>query len=392
MKEIVKYRLLSLIRYLGDALFYPFFSLYLSSKGLGESAIGFILSITPIISILANPLYANLCKNVNTAKKTLSIITVIEAIIIITIAFTSNYYLLIVLTFLLAISGSSHYGLMDSVVAVYADSNECSYSSIRMFGSVAYIIGTAIGGYIIKWINYEGCFIIAAGLFIISSIAYISLKKLQVTSAVNEKIKYTSLFKNKQFVLFLILYILLNGTIYASDSFYALYLKTRGLDETKYGLVYSYFVGFEVLTIIILNIFNKKNHYKDNSVLLLIIASLSFVIRTYINYINANIIITVISSALRGLGFGIILHMSFGFVVKLVGKNKATFAIMLMSLSQAIYVALFDNIAGNIIEKSTFRNFYFITLIISLLIVIYICFWAINYKTKTMIKMKGEKI
>ena len=78
--------------------------------------------------------------------------------------------------------------------------------------------------------------------------------------------------------------------------------------------------------------------------------------------------------------------------MKLVGKNKATFAIMLMSLSQAIYVALFDNIAGNIIEKSTFRNFYFITLIISLLIVIYICFWAINYKTKTMIKMKGEKI
>lgn len=69
MKEIVKYRLLSLIRYLGDALFYPFFSLYLSSKGLGESAIGFILSITPIISILANPLYANLCKNVNTISK-----------------------------------------------------------------------------------------------------------------------------------------------------------------------------------------------------------------------------------------------------------------------------------------------------------------------------------
>ena len=383
MKENFKYKLLSLIRYLGDALFYPFFSLYLSSKGLGESSIGFILSITPIISILANPLYANMCKNVNTAKKVLSIITVIEAIIITAIAFTNNYYLLVVFTFLLALSGSSHYGLMDSVIAVYADLSDSSYSSIRMFGSAAYIVGTAVGGYVIKLIDYKGCFILAALLFSLSSIAYISLKKLKVDDTEKQKIKYLDLFKNKQFVLFLVLYVLLYGTIYASDSFYALYLKTRGIDEGSYGLVYSYFVGFEVLTIIVLNIVCKN---KANPVNLLLLASLTFLVRTFINYMNTNIILTIIISALRGIGFGAILHVSFDFVVKIVGKSKATFAIMLITLVQAIYVAIFDNIAGNIIEIKSFKHFYFITLILGLMILIYICCWAINYKMKEGIK------
>ena len=62
MKEVTKYKLLSTIRYLGDSFYYPFISLYLVSCNLLESNIGFILSITPLVSIFTNPIYTKICK------------------------------------------------------------------------------------------------------------------------------------------------------------------------------------------------------------------------------------------------------------------------------------------------------------------------------------------
>ena len=79
MKEITKYKLLSTIRYLGDSFYYPFISLYLVSCNLLESNIGFILSITPLVSIFTNPIYTKLCKNIKTTKNILTAITIIEA-------------------------------------------------------------------------------------------------------------------------------------------------------------------------------------------------------------------------------------------------------------------------------------------------------------------------
>ncbi|MDD3348838.1 MAG: MFS transporter, partial [Bacilli bacterium] len=76
MREITKYKLNAAIRYFGDAFFYPFFALYLINSGLTESKIGFILSITPIIAIIANPIYSHLCQDIKTTRKVLRIITI----------------------------------------------------------------------------------------------------------------------------------------------------------------------------------------------------------------------------------------------------------------------------------------------------------------------------
>ena len=114
------------------------------TTGKTPSEIGFILSITPILSILVNPVYANIFKKAKTVRKVLGIITLIEAIVIILIGYSSNFYLVSVLTVCLALSGSAHYGLMDSLINLYANQNNVNYSNIRMYGSIAYIIGTTL--------------------------------------------------------------------------------------------------------------------------------------------------------------------------------------------------------------------------------------------------------
>lgn len=378
MSELFKYKLLSFVRYLGDALFYPFFALYLKETGKTPTEIGFILSITPILSIIVNPIYANLFKKAKNVKTVLGIITLIEALIIVLIGFSSNFYLVTTLTILLAISGSAHYGLMDSLINLFANQNKVNYSGIRMYGSIAYIIGTTLGGYLIKFINYQFCFIAGAVLFVVSAICYLMMKPLteESSSKVDTKnISYFSLFRNKEFLIFFILYFLLMGTMFGTDAFYSVYLESLGITSSQYGMVYSYFVLFEVATIIIVGKwFNKvKKEY------LLLISCLCLSIRTFVNYSSLPVLVIVSSSMFRGIGYGILLYVSFPLVIKMVGEKASTFAIMGMSLFQAILVGTIDNLGGKIIDNYSFKLFYFIALIASLMIVIYgVCFCIYN--------------
>ena len=63
MSESTKLKILVFLRYLGDSFFYPFLSLYLNSLLFGESKIGFLIALVPLISIIMNPLYSKAIRN-----------------------------------------------------------------------------------------------------------------------------------------------------------------------------------------------------------------------------------------------------------------------------------------------------------------------------------------
>lgn len=383
MKEITKYRLVTFLRYLGDSLFYPFFSLFLQKQGLVEGKIGFILSISPLIGILTNPLYTKICKNYSITKNVLSIISTMEAILIFFISFFSNFYLISILTLLIALFGSCHYGLMDSLITIYTSKENANYSSIRLFGSSAYIIGTIFGGIIINIFSFNLCFLFSCFLFIISGLLYYLLKPIKFKLEKQEKVNFRIVFKNKGFVLFLILYTILMGTTNAGDNFFSVYLNSRGIGSTEYGFIYAYYVIIEVILLLLFSKFSKKL----NNSALLVIASFALTIRMLINGMYASIPLVIISAGLRGVTYAILLHVSFKQVYQIIGDHLATSGIMAITLGQAMFVLLFNNINGNLIEITNTYKYYY------LLMFIFACFALIlsiyHYLTK---KLENNKL
>lgn len=365
--ETNKYKLLSFIRYLGDGFFYPFFALYLSSTKLVESKIGFILSISPLLGIIMNPIYSYFCKDIKQTRKCLRTVSILEAIMICIIPFTSDFYLLSILTLLIAIFGSCHYGLMDSLCAVYCNSTKINYSSIRVFGSGAYIIATAIGGYVCEYLGYTTSFIIAGILFILGGVIYEFLTPIDVNfETEDEKPKYKELLKNKHFVFFMIFYCLLLGNITTSNSFFSVYLESRGVTKEVFGFVYSYFVLFEVIVLIVLNKYGKKL----SNTKLLIFSCISLFIMVFVNFLYLPIPFILVFSAFRGIAYGIALHVTFDYVVSILSKKWATFGIMLCTLLQQIYTFIFNNINGNLIEKYSYKAFYMVSSIAAIIALI----------------------
>lgn len=372
MNETLKYKLLTTIRYFGDAFFYPFFALYLKSINLIESEIGFILSISPIISIICNPFYSYLCKDINKTKKVLGIITIIEGIVILTISFSNNFILISCLTLFLALSGSCHYGLLDSITSFYSVNNNINYSSIRVFGSIAYIIATIIGGYLSSSNGYRICFIVSTILFISCSFLYFIILPFDYKEIKENKVSVIKtlkyLFSNKNYIVFIIIYSLIMATQSSTDSFFSLYLESRNISSNTYGIVYAYFVLFEVITLSILN--KKKIDILKNSYFYILIASFLLAIRMLFNFLNVNIYIVIILSALRGIGYALILNFSFSYVQLIVKKDAASIAIMVMTLLYSSFLAILNNINGILINNYSYSIFYLLQFIIAIIAIV----------------------
>lgn len=355
MTETIKYKILMFVRYLGDSFFYPFFALYLSYRGIIEGKIGFILSISPLIGILCNPIFSKICKNIRITKNVLMIITLMEAVMITCISFSSNFTLITLFTIFMAIFGACHYGLMDSLTVVYADKCKINFSSLRIFGSIAYIIGTMSGGYIIDLFGYQICFMLCSLMFIISGIMYFIIMPMDIENKESEKPNIKEVLTSKKYLLFVCVYVFIVGTCMTGDNFLSVYLESRGIGSDLYGLVYAYIVFIEVVMLILLNKFSKKL----NMNILLITAASLMLIRYVVNGLYLPILLVLVVAGLRGVTYSILLHIAFEHVLKLVGTKNSTFGVMFMILCYSIFIFIFNNVNGQLIQLSTsYKPFY----------------------------------
>ena len=64
-KQFNRLRILFFIRYFGDSFFFSFLQLFLAFKGLGESDIGFINSLRPLLVLFMNPFFTFISKEAN---------------------------------------------------------------------------------------------------------------------------------------------------------------------------------------------------------------------------------------------------------------------------------------------------------------------------------------
>lgn len=357
MSKNIRIKILTFIRYLGDSFFYPFLAIYLKSLTFGETRIGILIAATPLIAIIVNPIYSKICKNAQVLKIVLGTISLLEGIGIVLLSLVTNYYVILGIIIFVAITGTSHYGLLDSLSTIYSEYHHINFSNIRVYGSVAYAIGTTISGIVIENLGYTFSFGICMVLFLISSIMYYTLGKVS-TKEDDVKVdrSYREVFTNKGFILYFFFYFLLYGTMKTNQNFYGLLIEHRGLSSGDFGLIYTSFVFVEVVTLIILDKFDKKIKYN----IIAFSIALQTVILFFVNGSDLPVTVLLIVGLLRGTAYAMILHINYKILVRLVGVRNATIAILLLELSINIFVIIGNGVGGVILEFMSYKAFYWI--------------------------------
>lgn len=353
--ERIKQKTIFFIRYFGDALFYPFFYLYLINFGYKDSTIGWILMIFPLTAIFINPIWGLLSKNANSNKKIAILLYGLEAIcILILVLIGANPLFIVLLTLLIAILGQPGYILLDGFALAFCEEEKIEYSSIRLYASLGYAIAALVAGILAEKYGFQIPFLLAAFLFSLAGILLVFKKDLKIKTNVSSKGSYDlkELFKNKRFWFLVAQLFLFIQTMYSIENYIPKFYKLAiGINDQQYGLL---IFGIVILEVVFL-IFMPKIAKKIKTDKLVLIATLLLVLRIFIYIISKDKLLLILVSLLRAPIMGVFLYGFYKLFQEIVKPYNITMSMFIFTISSNIYRVFLTVIYGYIIINDDYK-------------------------------------
>ena len=373
-----KIQLSYFFRYLGDALFYPFMSLYLINRSIEGEKLGIILGVLPLIAIVANLLFSFVKINHKYERLVLYIMLLFEGVMIFLYGFNLTFLLYFILTIFVGLTNTPYYSLLDSYTTRnIVSSNE--YPRIRIMGSIAYIFGGAFGGILIDKIGYFYLFLIAFITYIISFIFFLFVKERNDIFVLNDENKnnYKICF-NSCFLIYILFYVLILGSNNIFDTYFNVYLEQLGFNVVNIGIINSFIVVSEtIMMLVMIKVLQNKINLKS----FLLFCALTLVIKNFVFYFNLPNYILIAFSLLRGVGWGGILAVNVVVMEKLVGKSNLTFALLFNAIVVGVFRSVMNYIVGSIYIDIGF-NIIFLSIAITQIVGVIILLFSKKMKVK----------
>lgn len=383
MKPIGKAKLLLFLRLFGESLCLPYLSLFLLGKGFTQAQIGIIIGLIPLTALICTPVYAKVFDTPKKAKTALSVMGAIEAALVVALLFfNESLAAVIVLVVFISVTSSSNYGLLDSILGLICSQNGKQFGTVRIFGSIAYMIGSFGAGLVAEAVNYELTFSIAAGLYVLVSVIFLFIKP-PVPDDAKETARPSikSVLTDKRFMGYVLFYVLFIGSMQICDDFYSMYLVSKGNPDYYYSFVMLGFIAVEIVTMLILNKFAKPE------LKYLFIACGVLAARLIVQSVPSLPTWALIASQItRGITWGMALYVSTPYIIKVLGFERSTSGIVLCMFFQSIFTSVFKLSGGYIISAIGYPYFYMIFAAVTVVDLIYLFFYNRATRKNTLLK------
>ncbi len=231
-------------------IFFPYFALYLrENAGLSGTEVGLILAISPLVGMIAQPVWGQLADRTGARTRTLAFLTFGTAAGYIGLGMAAGFWPIVMATALLALAGTAVFPMMTSVsLAILRDAGRHAFGHVRAWGTVGYFIlilsfpwmlqnfpapleesGLAAG------VSQRGLglmFPITAALVLGAAIIAFFLPKKGVVGLRAARGDWRELIGNRAFLRFLIFSLLAHFLMHGPMWLFPLFVRSRGGDLT----------------------------------------------------------------------------------------------------------------------------------------------------------------
>ncbi|MBO0783274.1 MAG: MFS transporter, partial [Ktedonobacteraceae bacterium] len=218
-------------------VYFPYFGLYLGTVGLSGTQIGLIASILPFASMVMPPLWGVFSDRYGWRKRLLMIAllgAMSTSFLLWLIAHAFVPLLLLMLGFALVVSPVIP--LADAMTLQWMNQHGGSYGTIRIYGSLGFLIVAIASGAILNAIGILSFFLLLSIVFCVPFLASLFMPDhRQVSMARSSSRTFVSLFRDRVLLLFLLLCMVGYGTFASYNTFFGLYVHGLGVDTTAIG-------------------------------------------------------------------------------------------------------------------------------------------------------------
>ncbi|MEM7117632.1 MAG: MFS transporter [Chloroflexota bacterium] len=222
-----RFRLFFGLQFAGIAIFYPYIALYLISLGLSSSQIGLLLALVPLLGFVVQPLWG-IATDIHHQHRLILVLACLSVgIVLIIYAFAQTFWLLLLLTVLIAVMRAPIQILVTALALEHLARQQTNvgFGSLRLWGSVGFVVASL--GFGAVFIDAENTWWIipfyALCKFLLAIVAY-TLPNADVHGQVSWREGVQLLQRNRTLAWFLFGLLLIGMTLGVVNNYLAVYL------------------------------------------------------------------------------------------------------------------------------------------------------------------------
>ncbi len=224
----------------------PYQSLYYQQMGLSGTEISWLMSVTPILVFVAQPIIGPLTDRSGHRGHMLARLLVITAATCALIALGNSFWTLLPMVALWSFFSCVLTPIGDSIALGEVVRKGGDYSRIRLWGSIGFLIVSYLTGYLYKVVNLRWMFLVYAAFMLIT---WIYARRLPADGIAAPKSVWSGvlgLLKNKLLMLFLVCSSIVWMSQAAHSAFFSVRMAEIGGASETVGMAYSLAALLEV--------------------------------------------------------------------------------------------------------------------------------------------------
>ena len=350
--------------FLAFGIYMPYWPLWLDSIGLNPIEIGWILAGTFWIKVIVQPAVTQFVDKKCQTRFLTTTLMFLSCIGFCFIAGVDTFWPVLIIGIATAACYQPVLPVMESVVLRHTNKTDLDYGKIRLWGSVTFIIGTTVAGWLIAQTSTSN--------FIWILISAMALVAISCAIAPNQEVKERrSIQKSKPWTIIVtkpfIIFIVSAGLIQISHSvlygFGTLHWRNLGHSETTIGLFWSIGVLAEIA------LFALAGKFKDKlgPLTLLTAAALAGVIRWLLLAVLENDVALFVTQILHCFTFGAAHLGAMTFLSKTIPNDVfATGQGIYYTLVGGVFSGCMLPVAGFLFTSMAGDAFYFMAILSTL--------------------------
>jgi PPP family 3-phenylpropionic acid transporter len=286
--------------FFGFGVLFPMMGIYFDELGLTGSQIGMIMSVGPIVAIIAQPFWGMVVDRYQNPRTILTITTLLTGVTALGFLISESYFLFLLMAALLSLFQSAIVPISDSMTLSYVKREGIEYGSIRLWGALGFAFAVWISGMVVEVTVASSIFYLFALALLISTWFAKQMPENAESFKVDLRSGLARLIKIPPYLIFLVSTFLIFGPINANNFYFGIYYTSLGGTVAGFGLVFLFAAGSEAPFMKMAGFFIRRY----GIIVILVVASILSASRWYFFYLEPSTTWILIVSIVQGISVG----------------------------------------------------------------------------------------
>ncbi|MDO4697354.1 MAG: 3-phenylpropionate MFS transporter [Pasteurellaceae bacterium] len=345
----------------------PFLPVWLKHHGYDTDMIGLLIAMGYLFRFIGAMFFSRSVKNPNQLIPLNRFLTWATVLVVLVVAWAvESIWLLLPAIAIFHIFNGGSMPIADTIASTWQQQNQLDYGKTRLFGSVAFVVGSISTGYLVGWLGESAIIGILLGWLVFLGVG-IMLKPTQQfveqpKNAENSTVElsYWQLCKIPNTLKMLIAISLIQASHAAYYAYSTIYWSSNGISTENASLLW----GVAVVAEIAFFFFSNKLFRLWRTHWLIIVSALGTMIRWAIMASSTDFSVLIFAQLLHAISYAMGHYAMIRYISTQPVEHNAKLQALYFGLASCMAMALFTFVAGLVYQQSPAWSFWLMLVLV----------------------------